>query len=46
MVVGTNYACGSLDQIDLIANGCTTYDLMQSLNMNMNVYLNLFLFEV
>ncbi|KAI8006068.1 hypothetical protein LOK49_LG07G00166 [Camellia lanceoleosa] len=35
----------SLDQSDLLANGCTTYDPMQNLNMNMNLsmYLNLFL---
>ncbi|KAI7988808.1 hypothetical protein LOK49_LG13G00131 [Camellia lanceoleosa] len=37
----------SLDQSDLLANGCTTYDLMQNLimnmNMNMSMYLNLFL---
>ncbi|KAI8016414.1 hypothetical protein LOK49_LG05G01819 [Camellia lanceoleosa] len=45
------YLLWSLDLLVRIANGCTTYDPMQNMNMNMNMnmtmnmsmYLNLFL---
>ncbi|KAI8001272.1 hypothetical protein LOK49_LG09G00281 [Camellia lanceoleosa] len=36
----------SLDLSDLLANGCTTYDLMQNLCMNMKTSMYLYLFLI